>query len=287
LSRAEIIEYKWTVLTVTTVGVLVAGLNSRIVIVGIPQVAVALNADAEQAIWFTQAYLLGIATTLLLIGRLTDIFGRVKIYTTGFAIFTLGSLIAGFSQTPDEVIVFRSIQGLGAAMLFTNSAAMITDATPVQQLGMALGINQVAFRFGAMIGLTFSGIVLSILGWRGLFFVSVPIGIFGTLWARKQLKEIGTVEKHAPIDWYGFVLFSVSITSFLLALTFAAYGFESASLVEMLLLVSLLSFSLFIIHVRRSPSPLLDFTLLRIREFAGGVVAQLINAVAWEQCSFF
>src|SRR5207302_11062276 len=128
--KAIRIQYKWTVLTVTTVGVLMAGLDSRIVIIGLPQVAASLHADPEQAIWITQAYVLGSTVALLLIGRLSDIMGRVKIYTTGFTVFTVGSLLTSLSVNPMMMIVCRGLQGLGSGILFTNSAAIITDATP-------------------------------------------------------------------------------------------------------------------------------------------------------------
>ena len=145
----------------TTVGVLMAGLDSRIVIVGLPSVAASLGADAEQAIWITQAYVLGSTVALLLVGRISDIVGRVKLYTSGFAVFTLGSLLTSLATNPAQVIGFRALQGLGSAILFTNSAAMIVDATPSHELGLSLGINQVAFRMGSMAGLTVSGVILS------------------------------------------------------------------------------------------------------------------------------
>src|SRR5437667_968454 len=178
-----------------------AGIDSRIVIVGLPQVAASLGADAEQAIWITQAYVLGSTVALLLIGRISDIVGRVKLYTSGFAVFTVGSLLTSLAVDPAQVIAFRAVQGLGSAILFTNSAAMIVDATPADELGLSLGINQVAFRMGSMAGLTLSGIILSFLDWRALFYVNVPIGIFGTVWAHFRLREIGKLERGAPIDW--------------------------------------------------------------------------------------
>src|SRR5947209_13875934 len=133
------IQYKWTVLTVTTVGVLMAGIDSRIVIVGLPQVAASLRADAEQAIWITQSYVLGSTVALLLVGRISDIVGRVKLYTSGFAVFTLGSLLTSLALDPAQVIAFRAIQGLGSAILFTNRAPMIVDGTPSHGLGLSLG----------------------------------------------------------------------------------------------------------------------------------------------------
>lgn len=274
-------KYKWTVLTVTTVGVLMAGIDSRIVIVGLPQVAAGLGADAEQAIWITQAYVLGSTIALLLIGRVSDIVGRVKIYTSGFGVFTVGSILTALSQSPAEVIAFRGIQGLGSAIMFTNSAAMIVDATPENELGLSLGINQVAFRMGAMAGLTVSGVILSFLDWRWLFFINVPIGVFGTWWSHRRLREIARLERGAPIDWLGFATFSTSMTSLLLALTLAAYGLAERGTVTALLILSGVAIVAFVAVERRTSHPLLDLSLLRIREFSGGVVAQLLNAVAF------
>ncbi|HUO43144.1 MAG TPA: MFS transporter [Methylomirabilota bacterium] len=274
-------KYKWVVLTVTTVGVLMDGLDSRIVIIGLPQVAAALHADAEQAIWFTQAYVLAGTVALLLIGRVTDIVGRVKIYTAGFTIFTIGSALTSLSQNPNQFILWRGLQGLGVAMLFINSVAMIVDATPKKDLGLSLGINQIAFRFGAMAGLTLSGLILSFFDWRALFYVNIPIGIFGTFWAHHRLKELAKVEKKSKVDWLGFVSFSISITSFLLALTFGAYGLSEEVVVYGLVIVSAVSLTIFVAYENRQPQPLLDLSLLRNREFTGGVIAQLLNAIAW------
>ncbi|HEY7587176.1 MAG TPA: MFS transporter [Thermoplasmata archaeon] len=266
----------------TTVGVLMAGIDSRIVIVGLPQVAQALHADAEQDIWITQAYVLGSTVALLLIGRISDMFGRVKIYTSGFAVFTVGSLLTSLATSPTQVILFRFVQGLGSAILFTNSAAMIVDATPEHELGYFLGINQVAFRVGAMAGLTVSGLILTLfLDWRALFYINVPIGIFGTWWAHRKLREIAKLEKGAPMDWPGFVTFTVFISSLLLALTLAAYGIAAEQTVFILALVCLISLVLFALRELRTKHPLLDLKLLRIREFTGGVVAQLLNAIAF------
>ena len=279
--KAIRIQYKWTVLTVTTVGVLMAGLDSRIVIIGLPQVAASLHADPEQAIWITQAYVLGSTVALLLIGRVSDITGRVKLYTSGFGVFTLGSLLTSIAVNPAQVIAFRAVQGLGSAILFTNSAAMIVDATPAEELGLSLGINQVAFRMGSMAGLTVSGIILSVLDWRALFYVNVPIGIFGTAWAHFRLREMAKLERGAPIDWGGFVAFTVFILSLLLALTVAAYGVSEAATIAGLLVLSAAGLSAFVFLERRHPHPLLDLKLLRIREFTGGLLAQMLNAIAF------
>ncbi len=274
-------KYQWVVLTVTTVGILMAGIDSRIVIIGLPQVASALGADVEQAIWFTQSYVLGTTIALLLIGRISDIVGRVKIYSLGFTIFTLGSALTSLSRTPLQFILFRAIQGIGAGMLFTNSLAIVVDATPKKELGFALGVNQTAFRFGAMAGLTVSGLILSFLDWRALFYLNVPIGIFGTIWAHRRLKEMAKLETGAKIDLFGFIAFSISLLTFLLALTYQAYGLSEEFTVYCFFIISAIAAVVFIVSERKQLHPLLDLRLFRIREFTGGIIALMLNAVAW------
>jgi len=273
--------YQWVVLTVTTVGVLMAGIDSRIIMIGLPQVASALGADVEQAIWFTQSYVLGTTIALLLIGRISDMVGRVKIYNLGFAIFTLGSALTSVSRAPLQFILFRAIQGLGAGMLFANSLAIVVDATPKKQLGFALGVNQTAFRFGSMAGLTVSGLILSFLDWRALFYLNIPIGIFGTIWAHRRLKELAKLEKGAKMDFFGFITFSISILTLLLALTYQAYGLSEELTVYCFFIISGICMAVFIVHEKKQMHPLLDFGLFRIREFTGGVIAQMLNAFAW------
>jgi EmrB/QacA subfamily drug resistance transporter len=275
------LQYKWTVLTVTTVGVLMSGIDSRIVVIGLPTVAASLGADAEQAIWFTQAYIIGSTVALLFLGRISDMYGRVKVYNIGFAIFTVGSLLTSLSPSPDIFITARIFQGLGSAALFSNSAAIITDAFPHTELGNALGINSVAFRAGSMFGLTLSGLILAFFDWRYLFYVNIPVGIFGTLWARVRLHEQSEPERRAAMDWPGFVTFASFIACLLLALTYASYGIGESALFGAFIMLALGSLVAFVRFERRRADPLFDLSLLRIREFTGAVTAQLINAMAW------
>ncbi len=259
-----------------------AGIDARIVIIGLPEVISALGADTEQGIWINQAYLLGSIAVLLLAGRVVDIFGRKNAYTGGFAIFTIGSALTSLAASPLQVIAFRIIQGIGAGIIITNSVALIVDATPKNEVGFSLGINNLGFRFGAMAGLTVSGLILALTSdWRALFYINVPVGIFGTVWSHVTLKEVGLTEKGASIDWGGFVAFTVSVTSLLLALTFGAYGLTNDFTMIEMLVVSAISLAAFVWHERRCEHPLLDLRLLRIREYTGGVFAQLINALAW------
>jgi EmrB/QacA subfamily drug resistance transporter len=284
---ASALKYKWLVLTVTTIGVLMAGIDARIVIIGLPQVIHALGADAEQGIWISQAYIMGTIGILLLTGRFADLYGRKRVYTSGFLIFTIGSTLTSLATTPMQLIFFRIIQGMGAGIILTSSIAIITDATPPQELGYFLGINNLGFRFGAMAGLTISGVIITFLGdWRALFYINIPVGIIGTIWAHKTIKETPTQNlngknKFLSIDWAGFALFSTSISTLLLALTFAAYGIGSQTLTALFVVISILTFASFLFQERRSPNPLVNFNLLKIREYTGGLFALLINGLAW------
>jgi EmrB/QacA subfamily drug resistance transporter len=275
-------QYKWTALSVTTIGATMGGIDTRIAIIGIPTISSQLGANAVEVVWITQAYLLAATISLLLFGRTADMFGRVKLYNTGFIVFTLGSALCALSPNPDTLIAFRLVQGTGAALLSANSVAIITDASPRNELGSMLGINATAFRIGAMAGLTLSGLILTVVDWRGLFYINIPIGIFGTLWARWRLKEISIKDPVKQMDWIGFVEFTSGICLVLLALTFLSYGVV-ISLGEgaVLLLAGLFLVYVFFRHESNTISPLLDPKLFKIRSFSMGNIAQLLLGLAW------
>lgn len=274
-------DYKWTALTVVTVGTVMAGIDGRILIIGLPTIAQQLHADPEQVIWISQAYLLASTACLLFIGRVADQFGRVKLYNLGFAIFTIGSLLSAISSNPLEVIGFRIVQGIGSGILVTNSSVIITDASPRKELGAMLGFNQMAFRFGNMAGLTFSGIILSVVDWRGLFYVNIPIGIFGTLWAHWRLKEFAEKDPMKKIDWYGFGLFSFGFALVLLGITFLSYGLASYIQGISLLIAGGVTLVLFAKKESSISYPMLDLKLFSIRLFAMGNIAQFLNSLCW------
>jgi EmrB/QacA subfamily drug resistance transporter len=274
-------KYKWVALSVTTVGTLMAGIDARVIIVGLPTVARELGADVESLIWVSQSYLLASTVGLLLIGRITDVIGRVKIYNIGFAVFTVGSALASISQSPVQLILSRIVQGTGSAMLITNSAAILTDATPHNELGTILGINQIAFRIGSVAGLSLSGFIIAWSSWRALFYLNIPIGIFGTAWAHFRLKEISTKDIQKKMDWLGFATFTSGLTFILLAITFLSYGMTEALPGCGMLTVGAVLLFYFIRVETRISAPLLDLRLFKIKEFAAGNTAQLLNALAW------
>ena len=257
------------------------GIDTRIVIIGLPQVSQQLKANIEEAIWITQAYVLTNTLTLSIIGRLGDIFGRVKIYTYGFALFTVGSALTSLGQTPIEVIIFRGVQGVGAALIFTNSIAIATDAAPRNQLGLFLGINQIAFRAGALVGLTLSGLILSFFDWRALFYINIPIGIFGTIWAHRSLKETALLDTDRHIDWVGFVLFTAFLFCLMVGLTYGAYGTSGLTASYLLLGSAAALIVIFLLYERTLKRQLIYLGVFRIRQVSGGLFALLLNIITW------
>ncbi|HEX4920775.1 MAG TPA: MFS transporter, partial [Candidatus Bathyarchaeia archaeon] len=158
-------EYKWIVLTVTTVGIFMATLDSSILVVGLPQVVLALNTNLVEGVWFITIYRLMICILLVAFGRVADLHGRVRLYNWGFAIFTIGSLLSGSSITAEMLLAFRLVQGIGAALIFVNGIAIVTDAFSAGDLGKGIGINQVAINAGTITGYTLSGILIQLFTW--------------------------------------------------------------------------------------------------------------------------
>lgn len=274
-------KYQWVVLSVTTVGVFMSGLDTRIVLIGLPTIAESLQADLETLLWVTQGYQIAITIGLLFLGRFTDMFGRVKVYNVGFVIFTVGSGLCAFAQTGQQLIIFRIIQGFGGAMLIANSAAIVTDATPLQQLGLALGVNQIAVTLGAVLGLTVGGVLIDTVGWRSIFTINLPIGLFGTLWAHLRLREISKTERHARFDYLGLCLFTTSLTSLLIMISLLTMASISEIVTAILSIISLVTFVLFIYFEPRTPEPLLDMSLFKLRLFSAGNISQFLFSLGF------
>ena len=279
-------DYKWVVLTVTTVGIFMATLDASIIIVGLPTVVNDLHTNIVVGIWIITIYRLAITVLLVTIGRVADLFGRVRLYTWGFAIFTVGSLLSGLSPTAEFLLAFRLVQGTGAALLFVNGVAIVTDAfAGTGQLGKGIGLNQIAINAGTITGYTFSGILIvtPIIGWRSIFLVNVPVGIFGTYWSRKRLREISAPAAKEQFDIPGAVTFSGAITSLLLGLTLG--GLDSPITV-LLLLTSLVLTVIFLSIERHTKSPVLDLSLFKNRVFTIGNLSNLFSGLAFASLAF-
>ena len=274
-------EYKWRVLSNTTIATLMASIDTNIVLIALPTIGKELPATTPTLLlWILLGYSLLTAVVLLNFGRLSDMFGRVRLYVLGFAVFTVGSALCGFSQTGIELVSFRLVQAIGAGFLFSNSAAIITDAFPPNERGRALGINQVSIVGGAVSGLVLGGIITSTIGWRWIFFVNVPIGIIATLRAHADLRELAKPESAPRIDWAGNLVFAVGLTTILLAITLGALGQLPGTLAIPLGLFGVAMLVVFVVLEWRERSPMLDLSLFRNRQFASSAIATLLNALA-------
>lgn len=274
-------EYKWTVLSNTTLGTLMSALDMNIVLISLPTIARELSdTTVLDLLWILMGYSLVTAAVLVNFGRLSDMFGRVRLYTFGFAVFTVGSALCSLSQTGPELIGFRLIQGVGAAFLFSNSGAIITDAFPENERGRALGINQVAIVAGSVSGLVLGGLLTYTIGWRSIFYVNIPIGIVATIWAHHNLRELATIRKGQRLDLIGNVSFAGSIGLVLMAITFYATSSLSPAIVFVLLSVGIITFLAFIYYELKIDHPMFDFRLFRVRLFAAGNLAIFMNSLA-------
>jgi EmrB/QacA subfamily drug resistance transporter len=274
-------QYKWNVLSNTTVATLMAAIDTNIVLISLPTIGRQLpGTTATTLLWILLGYSLLTAVVLLNFGRLSDLFGRVRLYVLGFAVFTLGSALCGFSQTGLELVLFRLVQAVGAGFLFSNSAAIITDAFPPNERGRALGINQVAIVVGAVSGLVLGGIITSTIGWRWIFFVNVPIGIIATIRARADLHELVKPSEPPDIDYVGNLVFAGGLTLILLGVTLGALAGVGATLSVGMAVAGLALLALFVYIESHEPSPMLDLSLFRNREFAASASTMLLSALA-------
>ncbi|MGA8664635.1 MAG: MFS transporter [Thermoplasmata archaeon] len=274
-------EYKWLVLSNTTIATLMAAIDTNIVLISLPTIGRELpDTSATTLLWILLGYSLLTSVVLLNFGRLSDMFGRVRLYVLGFAVFTIGSLLCGFSQTGTELVAFRLIQAVGAGFLFSNSAAIITDAFPPNERGRALGINQVSIVVGAVSGLVLGGIITSTIGWRWIFFVNVPIGIIATIRAYTDLHELVLPSEKPHIDWLGNIVFALGLTLVLLGVTLGALGNVPGWTGLGMALLGIALLAVFAWIETREKSPMLDLSLFRIREFSATATAMLLNALA-------
>lgn len=289
-------NYKWIALSNTTLGVLMATINSSIILISLPAIftGIGINplapGETNYFLWLLLGYMVVTATLLVTFGRISDMFGRVKLYNLGFAIFTFGSILLfltpGSGNTAAlEMIIFRLIQGVGGGFLFANSAAILTDAFPARQRGMAMGINQVAAIAGSLAGLILGG-VLAVINWRLVFLVSVPFGIFGTVWAYLKLRETARIRTHQKIDWPGNITFAAGLVVLLLGITYGIepYGdspmgwgnpFVIAAIVGGAVLLAA-----FVWIETRSRDPMFRLDLFKIRMFSMGNASAFLASLA-------
>jgi MFS family permease len=282
-------NYKWVALANTTAAVFMSQLDGSIVLIALPAIFKGIGLDPLLPgnivflLWMILGYRLVQAVLVVTVGRLGDMFGRVRIYNGGFLVFTLASIALSFDPWHGAhgalwLILWRFPQALGGSMLQANSAAILTDAFPNEQRGFALGTNQIAGLSGMFIGLVAGGI-LSTIDWRLVFWVNVPVGIYGTLWAYWKLRETGTRSQRARIDWWGNLTFAAGLSGILIASTYGIqpYGGHTMGWTDPWVLAGLIGGALllvvFVLIERRVKAPMVNLALFRIRPFWAGNLA--------------
>lgn len=287
-------RYKWIVLTNTTLGMLIATVNASIVIISLPAIFRGIELDplapgnVSYLLWIIMGFLLVSAVLVVTLGRLGDMYGRVKLYNLGFVVFTASSIALSLDPFIGGngalwLIGWRVVQGIGGAMLFANSTAILTDAFPATQRGMALGINQVAAIAGSFIGLVLGG-VLAEWDWRAVFWVSVPIGIIGTIWSYTSLHELGS-RRRGKLDWPGNITFAVGLSALLAAITYGIqpYGHHSTGWTSPWVLSGVIGgivlLIVFCVVETRIDEPMFNVKLFRDATFAGANLAGLMASI--------
>ncbi|MDQ2887018.1 MAG: MFS transporter [Chloroflexota bacterium] len=274
--------YQWTALSVTTVGALLASIQGSALLIALPNILADLHITFFTVMWVLMGYLLITTVLTPVIGRLADIWGRKRLYNSGFVMFSLGSLIAGMAQPQfhgADLIFGRVVQGVGGALMVTNSTAIVTDAFRKGQVGLGLGINQIAGAAGFLLGPIIGGL-LTEASWRWVFLFNVPIGIFGVIWGIMRLREPARPVVKQHIDWFGCITLTIGLTGVLLAITMVAFPMLSEAVTIAILVVGIVSLVLFAIFEPRIKEPIIQLHLFQDRLFTLANLSGLLNGIA-------
>ena len=272
--------YKWVALAVTTIGSLMVAIDSTIVILALPSMLQDLHSNLVRMTWVIIGYLLVNTVLLLTFGRMADMFGRVRLYNVGFAVFTIGSVMCGFAPNDTMLIAARIIQGAGGAMLAANGMAIITEVFPAEQRGQAMGFNAVTWGLGSMLGPVLGGIILAISSWRWIFLVNLPIGIIATVAAFLLLHDVDPTPRGERFDLIGALLFSVGLVFLLLGITGGiGPGWLSPGILSCFA-ISIFALAAFVIRERHFAYPMLDLRLFANHQYAFSVVAAALQSLS-------
>jgi MFS family permease len=293
-SKGEDDRYKWIALSNTTLGVLMVTINQSILLISLPAIFRGIKlqplapGNTSYFLWILMGFLLVTAVLVVSFGRVGDMYGRVRMYNLGFAVFTVFSVLLSITWMTGAggalwIILMRIGQGVGGAFLFANSSAILTDAFPEAERGKAMGINGIALVTGSFLGLILGG-VLAPVEWRLVFLVSVPFGLFGTVWAYLKLKDNG-VRIPSTIDWLGNITFAVGLVALLTGIVYGIqpYGGHTMGWTSPFVLGTVIGgvilLVVFVVIEMKVDNPMFQLHLFRIRAFTAGIIASLLSAM--------
>jgi len=272
-------NYKWWALSCTSLGMLLATVNSGTLIIALPTLKRSLHTNLLELVWVILAYMIASTVLVLTAGRLSDMFGRKRAYLGGFLVFAIGSLGAGFAANGTELILWRILQGIGGAFLFANAAAIVTDAFPREQLGLAMGTNTMVAAVGLVIGPVLGGALVAI-AWQWVFWFNVPLALAGTVWGAVFLREISGRETEREWDMAGTVTFTIGLTGLVLGITKGGISGWGSPTVLCSLLAAAVLLPAFVVIERRHRAPMLDLRIFRSRLFSAAAASAFLNGLA-------
>ena len=274
-------QYKWKALSVTSVGSLMAAVDSTIVLLALLPIAEDLHSDFVVMVWVIVAYLLVNTAFVLSLGRIGDMYGRKRMYNLGFVIFTIGSALCGLSPDALMLVGFRALQGVGAALLTANSFAIISEAFPRGERGRAFGVNSVVWGLGSVLGIILGGVIITFTSWRLIFLINVPVGLFGTFWAYRALREFRGRARKETFDVPAAGFFTLGILGLLLGVSWGLIYAWTEPLTLAFLILAPCGFAAFVAwESRYSKDPIVDFALFRNRVFTFSILTAAFQSLA-------
>jgi EmrB/QacA subfamily drug resistance transporter len=272
-------HYRWWALSCTSLGMLLATLNSGTLIIALPDLERSLNTSLLTLVWVILAYMIASTVLVVTAGRLSDLFGRKKAFVGGFVLFALASLGAGFAGDGTQLIVWRVVQGIGGSFLFANASALVTDAFPREQLGLAMGTNTMVAAVGLVLGPVLGGALVGI-SWHWVFWFNVPFALLGSLWAAGVLRDLARPDSVRGLDIPGGAVFVVGLTGLTLGISKGGLSGWNDATVIVGLIVGVVLLPLFVLIEHRGRAPMLDLTIFRNRLFAAATAAAFLNGLA-------
>jgi EmrB/QacA subfamily drug resistance transporter len=278
-TRRHSAHYKWWVLSCTSLGMLLATINSGTLIIALPDLERSLHTTLLELVWVILVYMIVSTVLVLTAGRLSDLFGRKNAYVIGFLVFSIASLGAGFAGSGTELILWRVLQGIGGAFLFANAAALVTDAFPKRELGLAMGTNTMVAAVGLVVGPVLGGVLVAI-GWPWVFWFNVPFGLVGCAWGLLVLEERSGRSEERGLDLIGVTSYVLGLTGLVFALSKGGLTGWADPYVIGGLAVAVVLLPIFVVVEGRGSAPMLDLELFRDRLFSAASGAAFLNGLS-------